>query len=316
MLTLFPDIHPYRERMLETGEGHTLYVEESGNPAGIPVVFVHGGPGGGTAPAHRCFFDPERYRIVLFDQRGCGRSTPHASLENNHTSALISDMEQIRQALGIEQWLLFGGSWGATLSLLYAQAHPQHVLGLILRGIFLCRDEDVHWLYQQGANHIFPDYWHDFEAVIPQDERHDMLQAYHNRLTSSNEIARMAAAKAWSVWEGRCSTLQPSADVEDHFADPHLALSMARIEAHYFINRGFLAENQILRDADKIAHLPTVIVHGRYDMVCPVKQALELHAVLPEAQLHIVRDAGHSSMEAGTIDNLVRATNDFACRLA
>jgi len=316
MQTLFPELNPFSEQMIDVGNGHRIYVEQSGNPKGIPVLFVHGGPGGGTSPAHRRFFDPARYRIVLFDQRGCGRSVPHASLEHNHTAALIEDMEQIRTALNIDQWLLFGGSWGSTLSLLYAQAYPERALGLILRGIFLCRDEDIHWLYQHGANHVFPDYWRDFEAVIPVPEREDMLSAFYARLTSDNEIARMAAAKAWSVWEGRCSTLHPAADVEEHFADPHLALSMARIEAHYFINKGFLEPDQILRDAHKIAHLPTVIVHGRYDMVCPVKQAFELHAALPQAQLHVVRDAGHTAMEPGTIDNLVNATNDFARTLA
>lgn len=316
MLTLFPEINPYSEQMIDVGDGHQVYVEQSGNPKGIPVLFVHGGPGGGTSPAHRRFFDPSRYRIVLFDQRGCGRSTPHASLAHNYTAALIQDMELIRDTLQIEQWLLFGGSWGSTLSLLYAQTYPERTMGLILRGIFLCRDEDIHWLYQQGANHIFPDYWRDFEAVIPAAERHDMMAAYYKRLTSDNEIARMAAAKAWSVWEGHCSTLYPVADVEAHFGEPHLALSMARIEAHYFVNKGFLEADQIRRDAHKIAHLPTVIVHGRYDMVCPVKQAFELHEVLPDAQLHIVRDAGHTAMEPGTIDNLVRATNDFVRRLA
>lgn len=316
MLTLYPEINPYSEQWVDTGDGHQIYVEQSGNPKGIPVLFVHGGPGGGTAPQHRCFFDPARYRIVLFDQRGCGRSTPHASLENNHSAALVGDMEQIRTALGIDQWLLFGGSWGTTLSLLYAQAHPGNVLGLILRGIFLCRDEDVQWFYQSGANQLFPDYWQDYEAVIPEVERADMVSAFYQRLTSSNEIARMSAAKAWSVWEGRCSTLNPRHDALEHFSEPHLALAMARIEAHYFVNKGFMEPNQILRDAHKIAHLPTVIVHGRYDVICPLKQALELHAVLPQAELHIVRDAGHSAFESGITDNLVRATNDFACTLA
>mgnify|MGYP001094669260 CR=1 FL=1 len=316
MLTLFPDIHPYAERFIDVGDGHRLYIEESGNPKGIPVLFVHGGPGGGTSGAHRCFFDPSRYRIVLFDQRGCGRSLPHASLQANTTQKLIADMETIRTELGIDQWLLFGGSWGSTLSLLYAQAHPARVLGLILRGIFLCRDEDIHWFYQQGANALFPDYWQEYEQEIPVAEREDMVAAYYQLLTSGNEIARMSAAKAWSVWEGRCSTLDPDNDVVDHFADPRVALAIARIEAHYFVNKGFLESNQILRDAYKIAHIPTVIVHGRYDVICPVKQAFELYDVLPQAKLHIVRDAGHSAFERGITDNLVQATNTFAQKLA
>ena len=316
MRTLYPDIHPYAEHMIAVDDHHSLYVEESGNAHGIPVLFVHGGPGGGTSPAHRSFFDPEKYRIILFDQRGCGRSLPHASLQANTTQKLIADMETIRTELGIDQWLLFGGSWGSTLSLLYAQAHPARVLGLILRGIFLCRDEDIHWFYQQGANALFPDYGQEYEQEIPVAEREDMVAAYYQLLTSGNEIARMSAAKAWSVWEGRCSTLDPDNDVVDHFADPRVALAIARIEAHYFVNKGFLESNQILRDAYKIAHIPTVIVHGRYDVICPVKQAFELYDVLPQAKLHIVRDAGHSAFERGITDNLVQATNTFAQKLA
>lgn len=316
MLKLFPDIHPYSEQMLDVGDGHRLYVEQSGNPNGIPVLFVHGGPGGGCSSEHRSFFDPAKYRIVLFDQRGCGRSTPHASLEANTTTHLVADMELIRNALSIDQWLLFGGSWGSTLSLVYAQTHPERVNGLILRGIFLCRDQDITWFYQQGANALFPDYWQEYEAEIPKADRHDMVSAYYQRLTSDNEIARMSAAKAWSVWEGRCSTLDPNPDTVEHYADPHLALSMARIEAHYFINKGFMEPNQILNNADRIADIPTVIVHGRYDVICPVKQAFELYNALPHSELHIVRDAGHSAFEQGITDNLVRATNSFAVSLA
>ncbi len=316
MHSLYPDIHPYAEHRLPVDALHTLHLEESGNARGIPVLFVHGGPGGGSDPAQRCFFDPEKYRIILFDQRGCGRSRPHAELKSNNTQALIEDMEQIRRYLGIEQWLLFGGSWGATLSLLYAQAHPQRVLGLILRGIFLCREQDIRWLYQEGASRIFPDYWQEYAKEIPAGERHDMVRAYHQRLTSDNEIARMSAAKAWSLWEGRCSTLDPNPDQLDHYADPHLALAMARIEAHYFINRGFIEANQILRQCERIRHIRTIIVHGRYDMVCPLQQAFELHQALPGAELHIVRNAGHSAFEPGITDNLVRATDDFARSLA
>lgn len=316
MRPLYPEIHPFNEFNLKVSELHSLYVEESGNPKGIPVIFIHGGPGGGTSASHRSFFDPEKYRIILFDQRGCGHSAPHSELEDNTTQALIEDMEKIRKHLKIEQWLLFGGSWGSTLSLLYAQAHPDNVLGLILRGIFLCRDQDIQWFYQKGASAVFPDYWKEYEQVIPQSERHDMLKAYYKRLTSSNELERMSAAKAWSIWEGRCSTLAPNNDIVDHFADPRFALAMARIEAHYFINNAFIEANQIINNCERIKHLKTIIVHGRYDMVCPVEQALALYDALPNAELHIVRDAGHSAFESGISDNLIKATDTFAVSLA
>ncbi len=316
MHTLYPDINPYKLHSLDVDPQHRLYVEESGNPQGIPVLFVHGGPGGGTSPQHRCFFDPERYRIVLFDQRGCGRSTPHAELNNNTTDHLIDDIEKIREHLSIDQFMLFGGSWGATLSLLYAQRHPERVSGLILRGVFLCRREDIQWLYQQGASAVFPDYWQDYLREIPEAEHGDLLNAYYRRLTSDNEIARMSAAKALSVWEGRCSTLDPKPNVVDHYSDPHIALAMARLEAHYFVNEGFISSNQILEQAYRISEIPTVIVHGRYDMVCPLQQAYALYQALPQAELHIVRDAGHSLMEPGNIDNLIKATKAFSLSLA
>lgn len=312
MNTLYPDINPYKQHLLAVDGTHTLHIEESGNAQGIPVLFIHGGPGGGTNHFNRCFFDPEKYRIILFDQRGCGQSTPHASLAGNTTKHLIADIEKIREFLNIDQWLLFGGSWGSTLSLLYAEAHPEQVLGMILRGIFLCRDQDIHWFYQQGASAIFPDYWQDYLNEIPVDEQGDLLTAYYKRLTSDNEIARMSAAKAWSVWEGRCSTLDPNHDVVEHFGDPHVALAMARIEAHYFINQAFIEPNQIILNADKIKNIPTVIVHGRYDMVCPIEQAFALYKALPQAELHIVRDAGHSALEKGITDNLIKATKQFA----
>jgi len=316
MNSLYPDINPYKQHQLPVDDIHTLYIEESGNAQGIPVLFIHGGPGGGTNSNHRSFFDPEKYRIILFDQRGCGQSIPHAELAGNTTPELINDIEKIRQYLKIDQWLLFGGSWGSTLGLLYAQAHPDRIQGLILRGIFLCRDQDINWFYQQGASAIFPDYWDEYRKVIPEQEQHNMLQAYYKRLTSDNEIARMSAAKAWSVWEGRCSTLDPNADVVDHFADPYVALAMARIEAHYFINKAFIEPDQIIRDAEKIRHIPTIIVHGRYDMVCPIEQAFALYHALPQAELHIVRDAGHSATEPGITDNLIKATKQFALSLA
>lgn len=312
MRTLYPEIHPYKEQQLKVSALHSLYIEESGNPQGIPVVFIHGGPGGGTGMPHRSFFDPEKYRIILFDQRGCGRSTPHSELQENDTQNLIADLEKIRIHLNVEQWLLFGGSWGSTLSLLYAQAHPSKVLGLILRGIFLCREQDIQWFYQKGASAIFPDYWKEYEEPIPHNERSDMLQAYYKRLTSKNEIARMSAAKAWSIWEGRCSTLDPNNDIVDHFSDPHFALAMARIEAHYFINKAFVGDNQIIDDCHKLKDLPITIIHGRYDIVCPIEQAFALYQALPNSELHIVRDAGHSAFEKGITDNLVRATDNFA----
>ncbi len=316
MRILYPDIHPYKEQMLDVGDGHSIYIEESGNAEGLPVLFVHGGPGGGTSNAQRSFFNPEKYRIILFDQRGCGRSQPHASLEHNTTAHLIADIEKIRSHLNIEQWMLFGGSWGSTLSLLYAQAFPDRVNGLILRGIFLSRQQDIHWLYQHGASVIFPDYWQDFIHKIPVTEHNTLLRAYYQRLTSDNELERMSAAKAWSIWEGRCSTLVPNADTVEHFSDPHIALSMARIEAHYFVNNSFIEENQILDNAACIANIPTILVHGRYDMVCPVQQAYELHRQLPQAELHIVREAGHSAYEKGIINNLVCATDQFVESLA
>jgi proline iminopeptidase len=316
VLGLYPEIHPHSHYHFAVDEPHQLYVEESGNPNGIPVVFLHGGPGAGTQSWHRRFFDPEVYRIVLFDQRGSGQSIPHAALDGNTTIDLIADMEKLRLHLGIEKWLLFGGSWGSTLALAYAEAHPEQVLGMILRGVFLCRREDLLWFYQQGASRIFPDAWEDYEKLIPVDERDDFMAAYHRRLTGEDELAQMAAAKAWSVWEGVCSTLKPNPNVVHHFADPHTALALARIESHYFANDIFLQPNQLLADAHKIADIPTVIVHGRYDVVCPLDGAFALHKALPNSELHIIRDAGHSAAELGIIDALVKATQEFGRRLA
>ena len=276
MRKAFPAIRPYSTQTIAVTEPHQLYIEESGNPEGIPVLFVHGGPGGGTRQTDRCFFDPDKYRIILFDQRGSGQSKPHASLQDNNTEALIADIEVIRTTLGIERWVIFGGSWGSTLGLVYAQTYPGLVLGLILRGIFLCRDEDIQWFYQYGASQVFPDYWQQYMQVIPEAERGDMLRAYYARLTGDNEIERMAAAKAWSVWEGRCATLHANDALVDHFANPHMAMAMARIEAHFFVNKAFLEPNQIINNAHRLKDIPGTIVHGRYDMVCPVNQAFEL----------------------------------------
>lgn len=316
MQTFYPQIKPYVKHSLEVDPPHILYVEECGNPNGLPVVFLHGGPGAGCEPYHRRFFDPEVYRVVLFDQRGCGRSSPHAELNGNTTQALVADIERIREHLGIGKWVVFGGSWGSTLALVYAETHPERVQGLILRGIFLCRRDEIQWFYQRGANRVFPDYWEEFVGVIPADERHDMVQAYYRRLTGRDEVARMAAAKAWSRWEGRAATLRGSKEVVDHYAYPHNALSLARIECHYFIHDSFLAANQILDNAAVLADIPGDIVHGRYDMVCPVENAWQLHRAWPRSRLHVIGDAGHSATERGTVDALVRAANQMAKRFA
>ena len=315
MRKAFPAIRPYQTHSLKVTTPHVLHVEESGNPEGIPVLFLHGGPGGGTRASDRCFFDPDKYRIILFDQRGAGQSTPHARLEDNNTDALISDIETIRNTLEIDRWVVFGGSWGSTLGLAYAEQYPALVRGLILRGIFLCRDEDIQWFYQQGASHVFPDYWSQYLQVIPEAERGDMLSAYYTRLTGENEIERMAAAKAWSVWEGRCATLRANDTLVDHFANPHMAMAMARIEAHFFINKAFLKPNQLTDNAYKLKDIPGTIVHGRYDMVCPVNKAFALSEAWPEARLKIIADAGHSSSEPGITDALIAATESLAHQL-
>ena len=313
MLTLYPEIKPYARHELAVEEPHVLYVDESGSPDGLPVVFIHGGPGAGCDALSRRFFDPALYRIVTFDQRGCGRSTPHACLEHNDTWALVEDMEHIRQQLGIERWVLFGGSWGSTLSLAYAQRHPERVQALILRGIFLCRPEDFRWFYQEGASRLFPDYWQDYLAVIPPAERGDLMQAYYKRLTGSDEIAQMQAAKAWSCWEGRTASLRPNPQLVERFHER--ALSIARIECHYFVNQAFLEPDQLLRDMPRIAHLPGIIVHGRYDAVCPLDNAWALHQAWPGSELQIIRDAGHAASEPGIADALVRAADSLARRL-
>ncbi|MCL5801240.1 MAG: prolyl aminopeptidase [Gammaproteobacteria bacterium] len=315
MLTLYPDIKPYVQHSLAVDPQHVLHVEECGNPQGLPLLFVHGGPGAGCEPYHRRFFDPNVYRIILFDQRGCGRSVPHAELAGNNTQALVSDMERIRDHLGIERWVLFGGSWGSTLALVYAETHPERVLGLILRGIFLCRPREIRWFYQEGANRIFPDYWQDFLRPIPEKEREDLLHAYYRVLTGADEIARMAAAKAWSLWEGRTLTLLENRSVVDHFSDPRTALSLARIECHYFVQDSFLAPNQILRDAHRLHTIPGVIVHGRYDIVCPLESAWDLHKAWPQAEFKIIPNAGHAASEKGITDALMRAAEDMAQRL-
>jgi proline iminopeptidase len=315
MKELYPPIEPYATQRLSVSGGHQLYLEQVGNPEGIPILFLHGGPGAGCEPYHRRFFDPQAYRVVLFDQRGSGRSTPHAGLQENTTWDLVADIECLRQHLGIERWLLFGGSWGSTLALAYAERHPEQVIGLVLRGIFLCRDEEIAWFYQSGASKVFPDYWHDFTTPIPLAERGDMLNAYHRRLTGENEILRMAAAKAWSVWEGRTASLQPNSAVVDFFSNPHTALSLARIECHYFVNRAFLRPNQLLEEASRLAGIPGVIVQGRYDLICPMTSAWELHRAWEESELMVIPDAGHSAAEPGIRSALIETTDRFARQL-
>lgn len=309
MHQLFPEIEPFRTWFLDTDDGHSLYVEQSGNPEGKPVVFLHGGPGGGTNPRQRQLFDPDAYHIVLFDQRGCGKSTPHASVENNTTWHLVGDIERIREKLGIERWQVFGGSWGSTLALAYAETHPDRVTELVLRGIFTLRPYELTWFYQEGASNIFPDVWERYTAPIPVDERGDLMAAYHRRLFGSDEKARIEAARAWSLWEWSTSALIP--EVESGADETFLAF--ARIENHYFVNQGFFARpDQLLADASRLAAIPTVIVHGRYDVICPVRNAWELHKAMPHAELQIIPDAGHSVGEPGITNALIAATNRFA----
>jgi proline iminopeptidase len=308
--TLYPEIEASRTGRLRVSDVHELYFEESGNPKGKPVVFVHGGPGGGTDAKQRRFFDPAHYRIVLFDQRGCGKSTPHASLEDNTTWHLVADMEALRQHLGIERWQVFGGSWGSTLALAYAEKHPDRVTELVLRGIFLLRKWEIDWFYQEGASALFPDAWQAYLEAIPPEERGDLLSAYHRRLTSEDPATQIAAAKAWSVWEGSTSFLYQNQEYIDRCGGEKFSIAFARIECHYFANKGFFEhDDQLLRDVGKIRHIPTVIVQGRYDVVCPMKSAWDLHRAFPEADLRIAPDAGHSAFEPGILHELISATD-------
>lgn len=309
---LYPAIRPYQTHSLAVDDLHCLHIEECGNPNGIPVVFLHGGPGAGIEPYHRRFFDPDLYRIVLFDQRGAGQSTPHAELTDNTTPLLVGDIEKIREKLGIQSWVVFGGSWGSTLALAYGETHPERVQGMILRGIFLCRPRDLHWFYQSGADRIFPDYWQDFLGPIDPEDRDDLMRAYYRLLTGDDEIMRMKAAKAWSLWEGRCATLQHDAKVVDTFSDPHFALGLARIECHYFLNNIFLPEDDLLNNLERLRDIPAVLVHGRYDVVCPIDQAFAVHERWPGSRLDIIAEAGHSATEAGITKALVLATDEMA----
>jgi proline iminopeptidase len=313
MRTLYPEIEPFDSGMLPVDGRHTLYYEQCGNPQGKPVVLLHGGPGGGCNAKMRRFHDPAKYRIVLFDQRGSGRSTPHADLVDNTTWDLVADIEKLREALDIARWQVFGGSWGSTLALAYAQTHPQRVTELVLRGIFMLRRWELEWFYQEGASRLFPDAWEHYVAAIPPVERADLISAFHRRLTGDDVAVRLAAARAWSVWEGATSFLHVDTDFVDGHEDAQFALAFARIENHYFVNGGFFeAEDQLLRDAPRIADIPGVIVQGRYDVVCPVQSAWELHKAWPKATLTITPSAGHSAFEAENVDALVRATDAFA----
>lgn len=313
MRTLYPEIEPYRSGRLAVDHGHELYFEECGNPAGKPVVFLHGGPGAGCSAKSRRFFDPARYRIVLFDQRGSGRSTPHASLIANTTWHLVADIETLREHLGIERWMVFGGSWGSTLALAYAETHPDRVSELVLRGIFMLRRSELTWFYQQGCDALFPDAWEGFLAPIPPAERGDLMSAYHRRLTHADPAVQLEAARAWSIWEGSTSFLLQDPRHIEATGQDLFALAFARIECHYFVHGGFFErDDQLLANVGRIRHIPSVIVQGRYDVVCPMRSAWDLHRAWPEAALRVIADAGHSAFEAGIVDALVEATDRYA----
>ena len=311
MRQLFPKIQPNQTWTLQRGS-HQVYLEESGNPAGIPVLFLHGGPGSGCIAAHRRFFDPEAYRIILFDQRGCGRSTPHCSLIDNTTWHLVEDIEAIREFLQIKKFILFGGSWGSSLSLAYAQTFPESVSALILRGIFLCREEEIRWFYQSGTNKIFPDYWSDFISPVDESKLDDIVSAYSDLLSSSNELARMTAARAWVTWENRCSVLTHIASTDDKDNHNPNMLAMASIENHYFKNQSFFSPNQLIENMGKISSIPAIIVHGRYDAICPLENALQLHKAWHASTLNIIPATGHSAFEPGNVDALIKATDYFS----
>ena len=310
---LYPAIEPCETGRLKVSDLHDIYFELAGNPKGKPVVVCHGGPGGGVTPAMRRYFDPKKYRIVLFDQRGCGKSTPNAELEGNTTWDLVADMEKLRRRLDIEKWQVFGGSWGSTLALAYAETHPDRVSELVLRGIFTLRREELLWFYQEGASFLFPDAWQDYLAPIPEGERGDLIAAYYRRLTGKNDAEKIRAAKAWSAWEGGTVSLLPSQERIDSFSADAFAIAFARIECHYFVNRGFFdRDDQLIAAAGRLREIPAVIVQGRYDVCTPMKTAWDLHKIWPEAEFVLVPDAGHAASEPGIIDALVRATDAFA----
>ncbi|MBA1155904.1 prolyl aminopeptidase [Microvirga mediterraneensis] len=312
MRTFYPEIEPYDHGMLDVGDGHRVYWEMCGNPQGKPVVFLHGGPGGGCTPTQRRLFDPDKYRILLFDQRGCGRSTPYASLEANTTWHLVADIERLRAMMGVDKWMVFGGSWGSTLALAYAETHPERVTELVLRGIFTLRRPELLWYYQEGASWIFPDKWEGFLAPIPEEERGDLMAAYRKRLTDPDPAVRAEAARAWSLWEGETITLLHNQGYSDQFGDEHYAIAFARIENHYFVNEGWFEDGQLIRDAHRLKDIPGVIIQGRYDIATPAKTAWELHKAWPEAKFIMVPDAGHAVSEPGITHHLIEATDAFA----
>lgn len=312
MKEMYPEIEPYSTGFLKVSDLHTMYFEEAGNPKGKPVVFLHGGPGGGLIPNYRRYFNPEKWRIILLDQRGCGQSIPFAELRENTTWDLVNDIEKLREHLSIAKWSVFGGSWGSTLALAYSITHPDVCKELFLRGIFLLRKKEIDWFYQEGCSKIFPDAWEEYEKPIPVNERHDFVQAFYKRLTSEDKKIRKEAATAWSVWEGSTSKLIPENDLVARFGEDEFADAFARIECHYFTNKGFFTEdNFLLNNIDKIRHIPTVIVQGRYDVVCPADSAWALHRAFPEAEFHLIADAGHSLSEKGITDALIKATDKF-----
>lgn len=310
--TLYPPVEPYAHGMLDAGDGHSVYWELCGNPDGIPVVFLHGGPGGGCTPTQRRLFDPARYHVLLFDQRGCGRSRPHASLDANTTWHMVADIERLREMTDTPRWLVFGGSWGSTLALAYAQAHPERATGLILRGIFGMRRAELLWYYQEGASWLFPDKWERFLAPIPEAERGDLIAAYRRRLTGDDPAVQLQAARAWSLWEGETLTLLPDPSLTMQHGGDAFALAFARIENHYFVHGAWLEEGQLLCDVHRIAHLPGVIVQGRYDVATPARTAWELHRAWPEAEFLLIEDAGHATTEPGIMTALLDATDKFA----
>lgn len=310
MRELYPQREPFNEGKLKVSDLHTIHYEESGNPQGKPIVLLHGGPGGGCPPYYRQFFNPEKWRLIMFDQRGCGKSTPHAELRENTTWELVSDIEKLREHLNIDKWVVFGGSWGSTLSLAYSQTHPERCKGLILRGIFMLRKKEIDWFYQEGASYIFPDAWEEYLKPIPPEERHDMLTAYYKRLTSNDMKIRLEAARAWSIWEASTSRLFFDKGLMQIFGESQFADAFARIECHYFINKGFFEhDDQLLRNVDRIRNIPAVIVQGRYDVVCPMISAWELHKAWAEAEFIVVPDAGHSMSEPGITSALIGATD-------
>lgn len=313
MQDLYPPIYPYCDGFLVVSDLHRLYWEECGNPNGKPILFLHGGPGGGINPTYRQYFHPQKWRVILFDQRGCGKSTPHAELQDNTTWDLVADIEKLRHHLQIDKWTVFGGSWGSTLALAYSQTYPERCQGLILRGIFLLRQKELHWFYQEGASQVFPDAWESYVKPIPSEERQDFIRAYYRRLTSSDPKVRQEAARAWSLWEGSTSRLIQSPDAMKRFTEDKFADAFARIECHYFINRGFLkTDNQLLDQVDRIRSIPGIIIQGRYDIVCPMISAWELHQAWPEAEFQVIPDAGHSMLEPGIRTALLQATDRFA----